>query len=583
MIVDDEKAVRDLLLEVLADKFECVAVSSAEEALSLLVAGERFGLILSDITMEGMSGLDLVARARELSPESVIILISGEQNIERAIDAMRAGAFDYITKPFEIAHVEASAKRAEEHFCLRQSKRIYENNLEELVRSRTARLDHVVLHDALTELPNRNLFCDRLTQALSFSQHGEQMVAILFLDIDRFKSINDTLGYVIGDQFLQAVAARIRSCLSETDTLARFGSDEFAILLPQIGRTEEAVQSAQCILREFKTPVLIEEHELYVSVSIGISLSPSDGSETQELLKNAGSALFRAKRQGGNRFQLYTADQGARAIHRLSLENDLRRALGRQEFVVHYQPLVETRSGLIVGTEALVRWQHPRRGLIYPAEFIGLAEETGIIEPLGEWVLSTACAQNKRWHDMGLGTLCVSVNLSPCLFRQSELVETVERLISQSGLHPSFVELELTETSIMRSAESTIEMLQAFKSLGIKIAIDDFGSGYSSLSYLKHLPIDILKIDQAFVRDLTSDANDAAIVQAIISLAHNLSLKVKAEGVETAEQMQMLKELQCDEMQGYYLGRPLQSEVFQTLLRSPSRFTVATNSSQPRA
>jgi EAL domain-containing protein (putative c-di-GMP-specific phosphodiesterase class I) len=313
-------------------------------------------------------------------------------------------------------------------------------------------------------------------------------------------------------------------------------------------------------------PFEIEDQELYVTASIGIGLYPHDGTDAQSLLKNSGAALYRAKQQGGNNYQFYTPDMNERALKRLALENQLRWAIERKEFKVYYQPQVNISTGQVVGMEALVRWQHPELGLVSPAEFIPLAEDTGLISPIGEWVLRTACAQTKSWQDSGFSFLHVSVNLSPRQFQQPDLLLMIERQLKESGLEPASLELEVTESSVMKNAESSISTLRELKAMGIKISIDDFGSGYSSLSYLKHLPIDVLKIDQSFVRDMTEDPKDAAIVMAIIQLAHSLQLKVNAEGVETEEQLRFLRLLRCDEMQGYLFCRPLPVEAFEQLL-----------------
>jgi EAL domain-containing protein (putative c-di-GMP-specific phosphodiesterase class I) len=354
--------------------------------------------------------------------------------------------------------------------------------------------------------------------------------------------------------------------LREGDTLARFASDEFAFLLKQVRSADEAAELARKFQNLLDAAFEVDEQELYVTASVGIGLYPHDGASAQVLMKNAGAALYRAKQQGGNNFQFYTADMNERALQRLALENSMRSGLERKEFKVYYQPQVSINTGQVVGMEALVRWQHPDLGLVSPSEFIPLAEDTGLIEHLGEWVLRTACAQTKAWHDDGFTALHVAVNLSPRQFQQPDLLLMIERLLKETGLNPNSLELEVTESSVMKNAESAINTLRELKARGIKISIDDFGSGYSSLSYLKHLPIDALKIDQSFVIDMTSDPKDAAIVMATIQLAHSLQLKVTAEGVETEEQLRFLRLLRCDEMQGYLFCRPLTDEAFAQLL-----------------
>jgi diguanylate cyclase (GGDEF)-like protein len=565
LIADDDVQVRELLCELLSPNYECVGVNSAEQALTLLRA-ERFDLILSDIRMGGLSGLEMVPHVLSIAPETMVIMISAGQNIECAVEALRVGAFDYITKPFALRHVEAAVRRALDHLALRESKRRYEHDLKELIKQRTAQVDHLSYHDGLTGLPNRTLFEDRVAQAILAAQRNRRMLAVMLLDIDRFQTTNDTLGPVIGDRVLCDVAERLGGCVREGDSIARLGSDEFAILLTQLESTEDAENLHQKIVAAFRHPFQCGAHELYLTASKGISFYPLDGTNTHSLLKNAGAALCEAKEQGGDGYQAYRAAMNAGSLKRLELENSLRRALDRDEFVVYYQPQADVSTRNITGVEALVRWQHPELGFISPAEFIPLAEETGLMVPLGEWVLRTACAQAKAWQRAGFTNLSVSVNLSLRQFRQTNLTGMVEQVLTETGLAPSCLELELTESSVMKNTERAVATLRRLQALGIRIAIDDFGTGYSSLNYLKNLPIDTLKIDRSFVRDAATNPVDAAIVQAIITLAHSLNLRVKAEGVETQEQLDFLRRLRCDEIQGYLLSRPLPAEALERLL-----------------
>lgn len=565
LIIDDEPAIRGLLQKTLRGSFQCTALSSAEEALALL-ATENFELVLSDIKMGGMSGLEMIPKVLDLAPETVVVMITAEQTAESAIEALRVGAFDYITKPFDLQHVEAAVHRALEHHSLLESKRLHENHLEELVRQRTAELNHLSYHDALTDLPNRVLFEDRVAQALSSTQRTGQTLCVIFLSIDRFKKIGDTLGHAIGYQLIRKVARRLIGCVHEGETVARFEGDDFALLLTQIGGTEEVVDIAQCIREALGVPFTVDGHELFITISLGISLFPDDGTDATSLLKNAGAALQRAKEQGGDNYQFYTPDMNARALKRLTLENNLRRALERHEFETYYQPKINTSTGRISGMEALVRWRHPEMGILSPAEFIPVAEDTGLIVPLGEWVLRAACAQCKSWQDEGFTSLSVAVNLSARHFQQQNLAATVIAALRDTGLEPSDLELELTESSIMKEPESAVRTLGELKAMGINISVDDFGTGFSSLSYLKRLPLHILKIDQSFVRDVTTDPDDAALVMAIVTLAHNLRLKVIAEGVETKEQLRFLSQLGCDEWQGYLFSRPVPAGAFRHLL-----------------
>jgi diguanylate cyclase (GGDEF)-like protein/PAS domain S-box-containing protein len=417
---------------------------------------------------------------------------------------------------------------------------------------------HLAYFDALTGLPNRMLFDDRLAQALAHSRRrGARGLAIMALDLDRFKTINETLGHGAGDELLQAVAARLTSALREEDTVARLGGDEFLFLLPEIDDVEDAARVARKLLTELVTPFPVHGHELHLTASIGIAMFPLDGGDAETLIRNADTALYRAKEQGGHRYQLYAPAMNAIAFKRLVLENSLRRAIDREELRLHYQPLVSLQNGTFVGVEALVRWQHPELGLVSPAEFIALAEETGLIVPLTHWVLRTACRQMKEWRDAGLELMTVSVNISAQHFSAANLPEAVSEALSSAGLDGRHLCLELTESVMLENVEETIATLLELRKLDVKISIDDFGTGYSSLSYLKRLPIDTLKIDQSFVRNSPADADDAAIAMLIISMAHSLNLSVVAEGVETEEQMRLLRSQQCDIMQGYLVSRPL--------------------------
>lgn len=567
LIVDDEPEIRDIMRRLLSESYRCTEADSAEAALSMLRT-EKFDLVISDIKMDGMSGLEMIPQVRAIAPDTIIMMISGEQTIEVAIEALRGGAFDYVMKPFDFQHVEAAVRRALGHHALLVSKRLHEDHLEELVRQRTAELNHLAYHDVLTELPNRILFEDRLTQALVLAERNRQTLGVLFLSLDRFKKVHDTLGRATGDKLLQKVAERLRSSALKGETVARFEGDEFALLLTQMGGTEgeDVVEVIFQINESLSLPFIIDDRELFITASIGISLYPDDGTDAAALLKNADAALYLAREQGGNNYQFYTADMNAKAMKRLTLENSLRRALERSEFKVYYQPMLDINTGRIVGMEALLRWHHPELGFVEPSEFIPLAEDTGMIIPIGEWSLRTACAQNKAWHDAGFAPLTLAVNLSARQFQQLNLTEVVVRILQETGLKPDDLELELTESSIMKNAESAVRTLGELKALGVKIAIDDFGTGYSSLGYLKHLPIDTLKIDRSFVCDATTDPDDAALVMTIIMLAHNLRLKVIAEGVETEEQRKFLHLLRCDKWQGYLFSRPVPADAFEELL-----------------
>lgn len=422
-------------------------------------------------------------------------------------------------------------------------------------------------HDALTGLPNRALLKDRLGQALLKARRASGMCAVLMLGLDRFKNINETLGHQAGDHLLRGVAERLTECLAQDDAVARLGGDEFIVMMPLVERQEAAVGAAQKILGALKRPFHFEGHELHINASVGIAASPADGDTPEILLRNAGTALHRAKEQGRHTYQLYTPLMNASAFERLVMENSLRHAIQRQEFVIYYQPLMDLASGRLAGMEALLRWKHPELGLVYPEEFIPLAEETGIIVPLGEWVLTNACRQNKKWQDAGLPQLRMSVNLSARQINEEGFVGTVAQVLKDTGLDPQFLELEVTESIALQNEERVVAVLRELQAMGIRIAMDDFGTGYSSLSYLKKLPIHSLKIDQSFVRDLTTDPNDAAIASTVIVLGHNLNLSVTAEGVENQEQLDFLRKQRCDSIQGHLFSHPLPKDEVEKILR----------------
>jgi diguanylate cyclase (GGDEF)-like protein/PAS domain S-box-containing protein len=431
-----------------------------------------------------------------------------------------------------------------------------------------ARIEQQANYDTLTGLANRSLLQDRLQQSmLACSIYGSRL-AVAFIDLDRFKFINDSLGHHIGDELLKCIADRLISCVRDIDTVARLGGDEFVLLISdQAGRPDSLAKMMERVLAVVAEPWIIEQGEFNVTASVGVARYPEDGADAQTLLKHADTAMYRAKDRGRNGVQFFTNDLNVQMIEKLEMEGKLRRALEREQFLLHYQPRIDLTSGVWLGAEALIRWQVSPQEIISPGRFIPLAEETGLIVPIGRWVLETACRQNKAWQDMGLAPMVVSVNVSARQFHQDDFVQTVVTVLKNSGLEARYLEIELTESMVMHDAEKLVAMLDELKRIGVQMSVDDFGTGYSSLSYLKRFPVDRLKIDRSFVQDLMSDSDDATIVRTIIALGHNLGLHIVAEGVETREQSDFLRQNGCDEAQGYFFGRPVPNVDFTALLK----------------
>ncbi len=454
----------------------------------------------------------------------------------------------------EILHV----KEALEQMMLQLRSRFHAlTQSEEALRESEKRLHHMAHHDTLTDMPNRLLFYDRLEHAIARAARIQGRVAVLFLDVDRFKNVNDTLGHDIGDQLLIRVAQRLKACVRNSDTVARLGGDEFVVILEDLKDQEQAAVVAQKVLTELPRPICIENLELRVTISIGISLFPEDGTHTEELMKNADVAMYQAKEQGRDTYRFFRQDMGTSARKRLSMEHALRVALEQEQFLLHYQPQFNLDTDRISSLEALVRWNHPERGMVSPGEFIPVAEETGLIEPIGAWVLREACRQNRVWMDRGLPVVPVAVNLSARQLRHGVWEPLLMQVLKDTGLPSHLLELEITESLIMENIHTAEDTLRRMMDLGVKLALDDFGSGYSSLAYLRHFPLNKLKIDQAFVRDLMEDSGDAGIIRTIISLGQGLALEVVAEGIEEEAQKLVLKEFGCTSGQGFLLGRPM--------------------------
>jgi diguanylate cyclase (GGDEF)-like protein len=427
-------------------------------------------------------------------------------------------------------------------------------------------VSHSAKHDFLTGLPNRVFLNDRLSQAIVLARRHGKQVAVLFLYLDGFKHINDSLGHAVGDQLLQSVAKRLVDCARASDTVSRQGGDEFLVLLSEVQHAEDAATAAGRILRAVAEPHAVGQHELHVSASIGVSVYPTDGLDAGTLIKNADTAMYQAKEGGRQNYRYFEPAMNARAVERHFIEDSLRRALERQEFTLNYQPKIDFKTGVITGAEALIRWAHPTRGAIAPLDFIAVAEDCGLIMPIGNWVLREACRQARAWKDAGLPQATMAVNVSAMEFRSAHFLKGLFAILDETGMDPCLLELELTESVLMKQAESAASILGTLRESGVQVALDDFGTGYSILGYLRKFPIDALKIDQSFVGQITTASDDASIVTAVISMARSLKLRVVAEGVETREQLDFLRALECDEAQGYYFSRPVPALDFAKLL-----------------
>jgi diguanylate cyclase (GGDEF)-like protein len=561
MMVDDEPTTIEVLEAFLeGEGYEnFVTTNDPREALPLLEI-HRPDVLLLDLNMPNMSGLEVLTLIRNdqaLQHTPVIILTSSTEE-ETKLEALELGASEFLGKPVDPSELALRLR----------------NTL-----ATKAYQDHLTHYDGLTGLPNRGLFMERTDRALERAGSKATECAVLHIDLDRFKQINEVLGRRVGDAVLKAVAERLEKSVRVSDLLgtaamqteriplSRVGGDEFLLFLPEIHSVDRAALIARRILSDMSEPFFPEGQDLFVTSSIGIALFPGDGKDAETLAGNAGVALSHAKQRGGNDYQFYSKSLNAESWERLSLENQLRKALDRGELRLYYQPKVDFKTGQIIGSEALMRWQHPELGLVPPQKFIPIAEETGLITSLGDWALRTACQQNKAWQSAGFRAIQVSVNVSSKQFRPGELQETIRDALQASGMEARQLVLEVTESLLIENPESSLEMLREIKAMGLKISVDDFGTGYSSLSYLKRLPLDELKIDRSFVNGIPTDADDVAIVTAIIAMAHSLGLSVVAEGVETEEHLAFLAERGCDEYQGFLFSRPLPASQWTALFR----------------
>lgn len=541
---------------------QCIQVLNAQyEIQEINPAGRRlFGLINAEAAT-GKAIFDFVRlEYRETVSEFYAgILHGGENRIEFEIEHAHVGprwvechAVPIAALPFQLPN--------QGQLILSVMLDINERKLAE------AQINFLAHHDRLTGLPNRSLFIDRLSQAILEAQRHGRIVGVAFLDLDRFTNINDTLGYEVGDAIIREAARRLRGVLRPSDTVARIGGDEFAVVLNDMAKAEDAPLIIQKLLDALKAPFQIGDHELFLSASVGATLYPGDGTDAETLMLNADTAMYRVKAERRSTCQFYTNEMTIRAREDMALEGALRHAIERNELTVHYQPILDLHNGHIQGMEALLRWQHPELGAISPTRFIPIAEESGLILSIGEWVLRQACKQMRVWRDAGMNKVHVAVNFSSRQFREPDLAERILEILAETGLEGHFLEIELTESMLLTNVETTITLMQRLDAIGVRFAVDDFGTGYSSLSYLKRFPINVLKIDQSFVRDITTDADDAAIVRAIITMAHSLGMSVVAEGVETAEQVEFLCVNACDTIQGYYFSPSAAPEVMIELL-----------------
>jgi len=560
MMVDDEPTTIEVLQAFLENEGYARFVTTSESSGALeLITNENPDVLLLDLHMPKVTGFDiltLLRRDTRFRHMPVIVLTSATDS-ETKLKALQLGASDLLAKPVDPSELALRLR----------------NTL-----AAKAYQDRLTFYDSLTGLPNRRLFLDRLQWSLRCSKRETTCGAVLHIDLDHFQKINDTLGHEVGDRLLLAVSDRLlkqipadgvgsaKVVVESQAILSRVGGDEFNILLPEVRRVESAVELAQSVLDGMRGPFNIDGREVFISASIGVAIFPSDGDTCDTLVMHAGVAMKQAKQRGRNTYEFFTANMNARAIERLSLENQLRRALERDELVAVYQPKVDIVTGRVLGSEALLRWHHKEKGLISPVQFIPIAEETGLIVPFGQWVLNTACKQNKLWQSAGLSKIRVAVNVSARQFRDGKFIETLVDALAVSKLDPQCLTLELTENAVIENAQENLDILHAIKEMGVKLSVDDFGTGYSSLSYLKQLPLDELKIDRSFITGIQSATDDAPIVTAIIAMAHSLGLRVVMEGIETHHQLKFARDRGCDEYQGFLFSRPLPSAEFEALL-----------------
>lgn len=554
-------------------QFQIDSAYQGEEALELVkraqAEGQPYALVFADMRMPpGWDGLQTIERLWEADPRLQIALCTAFSDYSWETMSERIEFDDQLLilkKPFDTLEIRQMASAMTWKWQLAQDAARKMRSLERTIEERVQELlkvSHLLQYDVLTELPNSMLLGDRLTQAMAQCRRHDRQLAVMFIGLDRFKRINNALGHPVGDEMLKRVARALATVVRESDSVFRYGSDEFVVVLGDITDPQQTKGVADKLLTAISAPHPIDGHDLTVTASLGISMYPADGFDAVALIKKAETAMRNVKETGPNDYRFFTEDMNRRARQQQTIESGLRLALQRKEFVLHYQPKLDLRSGKVVGVEALVRWNRPDHGLVYPSDFIPVAEDSGLIVPLSQWVLQEACQQACRWQADGMRPLYLSVNVSTIDFRQRGFVEGIARTLKETGLDPTQLELEITESVLMQNVDTTVAILKAIKQLGVRLAIDDFGTGYSSLSYLQKFPVDVLKIDQSFVGDLSIDSNDAKLVSTIISLGKSLNLHIIAEGVETLEQLEFLKVHQCEEAQGYYFSKAVEPQAF---------------------
>ncbi|WP_236216321.1 putative bifunctional diguanylate cyclase/phosphodiesterase [Pseudomonas rhodesiae] len=558
--------------------FELDSAYQGQEALALvsqaLAANAPYAMVFIDMRMPpGWDGLQTIEQLWNVDPNLQIALCTAYSDYSfEAIEA-RLKYNDQLLilkKPFDHLEIRQMASALTWKWQLAQDVALKVIGLERTIEERVQELlkvSHLLQYDALTALPNSTLLGDRLTQAIALGRRHDTQLAVMFIGLDRFKRINNALGYPVGDEVLQQVSHSLVATVRDSDSVFRYGSDEFVIVLHDVQHPQQTQHIADKVLRTISATRHVAGHDLSVTASLGISIYPNDSCNAVELIKHAETAMHTSKERGANDFSFYTEDMNLRAQRQQNLESAIRHALERDEFVLHYQPKLDLRSGRIVGAEALIRWFQPRSGWVSPADFIPVAEDSGLIVPLTQWVLRQACEQAQAWRGMGLPPLCMSVNVSPIDFRQRDFVDNLTAILKQSGLPPARLELEITESVLMQNVDETVDILQKIKAMGVRLALDDFGTGYSSLSYLRRFPIDVLKIDQSFVRGLNVNSQDAQLISAIIGMGKSLELNIIAEGVETVEQLNFLKTQQCEEGQGFLFSKAVPPKDFAHMLQ----------------